>query len=67
MARRPDTVTFMPRRLVAPSGLMEIRLEDFSFGWDVALLTRPGRTLPRLEQAFVDIVNQVWLASAPER
>lgn len=66
MARRPDTVTFMPRRLVEPSGLTEIRLQDFSFGWDVALLTRPGRALARLEQAFIDIVNRVWLASAPD-
>lgn len=65
MARRPDTVTFMPRRLVEPSGLAEIQLEGFSFGWDVALLTRLGRSLSRLEQAFVDIVNRVWLASAP--
>jgi LysR family carnitine catabolism transcriptional activator len=67
MAHRPDTVTFMPRRLVGPSGLTEITLEGFSFGWDVALLTRPGRGLARLEQSFVDIVNRVWLASSPRQ
>ena len=65
MARRPDTVTFMPRRLVRPSGLAEVHLQAFSFGWDVALLTRPGRSLTNLEQAFADIVNRVWLASDP--
>ena len=65
MARRPDTVTFMPRRLVKPSGLAEVRLRDFSFGWDVALLTRPGRSLAKLEQAFVDIVQREWQASEP--
>ena len=63
MARRPDTVTFMPRRLVGPSGLAEVHLQAFSFGWDVALLTRPGRSLTTLEQAFADIVNRIWLAS----
>ena len=67
MARRPDTVTFMPRRLVKPSGLAEVRLRDFSFGWDVALLTRPGRSLAILEQAFVDIVQRVWQSSEPSR
>lgn len=67
MARRPDTITFMPRRLVKPSDLAEVHLKDFSFGWDVALLTRPGRSLPRLEQAFVDIVQRVWQASEPGR
>lgn len=65
MAQQPDTVTFMPRRLVTPSGLTEVHLRAFSFNWDVALLTRPGRSLSNLEQAFVDIVNRVWLASAP--
>jgi DNA-binding transcriptional LysR family regulator len=67
MARRPDTVTFMPRRLVKPSGLAEVQLRDFSFGWDVALLTRPGRSLAKLERAFVEVVRRVWQASKPSR
>jgi hypothetical protein len=65
MAQQADTVTFMPRRLVVSSGLTEVHLRAFSFNWDVALLTRPNRSLSNLEQAFVDIVNRVWLASAP--
>jgi DNA-binding transcriptional LysR family regulator len=60
MAQQPDTATFMPRRLVAPSGLVEVKVRDFSFSWDVALMTRPGRSLTFLEQEFLNIVTAVW-------
>jgi DNA-binding transcriptional LysR family regulator len=67
MARQLDTVTFMPRRLVTASGLAEVGVKDFSFSWDIALLTRPGRSLTHLEQAFVDIVDEVWQRSGPSK
>jgi DNA-binding transcriptional LysR family regulator len=67
MARQPDTITFMPRRLIAASGLAEIDVRGFSFAWDIALLTRPGRKLSHLEMNFVEIVNTVWQASEPLR
>jgi hypothetical protein len=60
MAQQSDTATFMPRRLVAPSGLVEVKVRDFSFSWDVALMTRPGRSLTFLEQEFLNIVTAVW-------
>lgn len=60
MAQQADTVTFMPRRLVSPSGLVEVQVPDFSFSWDIALITRPGRSLTFLEQAFLKIVTTAW-------
>lgn len=66
MAQQPDTVTFMPRRLTAVSGLTELDVPAFRFDWDAVLVTRPGRSLTVLEQSFVDIVADVWQASEPE-
>lgn len=60
MAQQPDTVTFLPRRLAAVSQLVELDVPEFHFDWDVVLLTRPGRSLTALEQAFVDTVAAVW-------
>ena len=67
MTRQPDTITFMPRRLLEASGLAEVDVRGFSFAWDVALLTRPGRSLNHLEMKFVEIVNTAWEASEPAR
>lgn len=60
MVRQPDTITFMPRRLAAVSGLAEVYSPDLVYGWDSVLITRPGRTLTLLEQAFVEMVDTVW-------
>jgi DNA-binding transcriptional LysR family regulator len=60
MAQQPNTVTFVPRRLTAVSRLVELDVPEFSYNWDVVLITRPGRTLTPLEQAFVEIVSAVW-------
>jgi DNA-binding transcriptional LysR family regulator len=60
MARQPNTITFLPRRLAAVSGLVELHVPSFRFDWDAVVITRPGRTLTILEQAFVDIVSAVW-------
>lgn len=60
MAQQPGTVTFLPRRLAAVAQLVELDVPDFHFDWDVVLVTRPGRTLTALEQAFVDVVAVVW-------
>lgn len=65
MAHQPNTVTFMPRRLVAPSGLIEVPVKGFAFSWDIAIMTRHNRSLLPLEQAFVDIIIQTWESSAP--
>lgn len=65
MARQLDTVTFMPRRLVAASGLAELRLRDFDFAWDITLMTRPGHSLTGLEREFVSIAEAVWRRSEP--
>ncbi|MBP7998647.1 MAG: LysR family transcriptional regulator [Chloroflexi bacterium] len=63
MARQPDTITFMPQRLAAVFGLAEVHTPELVYGWDSALMTRPGRTLTVLEQAFVEIVDNVWHGS----
>lgn len=60
MARQPHTVTFLPRRVTAVSGLIELPVPEFQFGWDIIVATRPGRTLSPLEQAFVEVVTAVW-------
>lgn len=65
MARQPYTVTFMPRRLVKPSGLIEIRTSEFTFSWDIAVMTRPGRALAPIEESYLKIVGDVWKASEP--
>ena len=65
MARRPNSITFLPRRLTAVSNLIELNVPDFQFDWDAVLLTRPNRTLTTLEQTFVDIVAAVWYSSQP--
>jgi DNA-binding transcriptional LysR family regulator len=67
MTRQPNTITFMPRRLIQASGLAEVDIRGFSFAWDIALLTRPGRRLNHLETKFVEIVNTVWQESEPAR
>lgn len=66
MAHQPRTVTFMPRRLATASGLASLNVPNFQFDWDAVLVTRPGRTLPTLEQSFVDIVWQIWKKEKPQ-
>ncbi|MCA9994709.1 MAG: LysR family transcriptional regulator [Anaerolineales bacterium] len=65
MARQPHTVTFLPRRLAAVSGLLELNVPDFSFDWNAILATRPGYTPTPVEQRFIEIVNTVWQESSP--
>ena len=65
MARRPNSITFLPRRLTAVSNLIELHVPQFQFDWDAVLLTRPNRTLTTLEQTFVDTVSAVWYSSQP--
>ncbi|MFQ5398803.1 MAG: LysR family transcriptional regulator [Anaerolineae bacterium] len=65
MARQPDTVTFLPRRLAAVAGLVALDMPEFRFDWDMVLITRPGRSLTALEQGFVDIVETVWKEGQP--
>ena len=60
MARQPHTITFLPRRVTAVFGLVELPVSNFQFGWDAVVATRPGRTLSPLEQAFVDMITAVW-------
>lgn len=60
MARQPQTITFLPRRVTAVFGLVELPVPKFKFDWDAIVATRPGRTLTPLEQAFVDMVTAVW-------
>lgn len=60
MARQPQTITFLPRRVTAVSGLVELPVAEFQFSWDAVVATRPGRALTSLEQAFVDVVTAVW-------
>ncbi len=60
MVRQPDTLTFMPRRLAAVSGLAEVHTPELAYGWDSVLITRFGRTLTLLEEAFVETVRRAW-------
>ncbi len=64
MARQPQTITFLPRRVTAVFGLVELPVPKFKFDWDAIVATRPGRTLTPLEQAFVDMVTAVWHQSS---
>lgn len=63
MAHHPRSITFMPRRLAIASELVSLHIADFQFDWDTVLVTRNGRSLTNLEQAFVDIVWQSWQAN----
>ena len=65
MARQPGTIIFLPRRLAAVSGLVELDVPEFEFDWDAVLITRLGRSLTVLEQRFVDIVTSVWYSTQP--
>lgn len=60
MAHQPQTITFLPRRVTAVFGLVELPVPKFQFGWDAIVATRHGRTLTPLEQGFVDMVTAVW-------
>lgn len=60
MAQQAHTVTFLPRRVTAVFGLIELPVPGFQFGWDAIVATRPGHSLLPLEQAFVDVVTAVW-------
>ncbi len=60
MTRQQDTICLMPRRLAAVSGLAEVYTPELVYGWDSVLMTRQGRTLTLLEEAFVEIVDGVW-------
>jgi DNA-binding transcriptional LysR family regulator len=65
MAQQPRAITFLPRRLALVSGLVELDVPDFQFDWDVVLMTRIGRELTGLEQAFIELVTAVWQNSQP--
>jgi len=65
MAQQPRTITFLPRRLALVSGLVELDVPDFQFDWDVVLMTRTGRDLTELEQAFLALVTAEWQTSQP--
>jgi DNA-binding transcriptional LysR family regulator len=60
MAQQPQTITFLPRRVTAVFGLVELPVPKFQFDWDAIVATRPGRSLTPLEQGFVDMVTAVW-------
>lgn len=60
MARQPHTVTFLPRRLTAVSGLVELNVPNFNFDWNMMLATRPGYVPTPVEQRFIEIVAAVW-------
>jgi DNA-binding transcriptional LysR family regulator len=60
MIQESDTISFMPRRLIAAAGLVEVDVPEINFDWDVVLVTRPGRILTALETEFVNIVIDRW-------
>jgi hypothetical protein len=60
MIQDSDTISFMPRRLIAAAGLVEVDVPEINFDWDVVLVTRPGRILTPLETEFVNIVIDRW-------
>lgn len=59
MSQQPETIVFVPSRVAAATGLVPLHVPEFFFGWDMVLITRPGRALSRLEQGFVDTVSAV--------
>jgi DNA-binding transcriptional LysR family regulator len=65
MAHLPNSITFLPHRLTAVSGLIELNIPEFQFDWDTIVVTRRERQLTELEQSFVDIVAAVWHSTRP--
>ncbi len=59
MSQQPGTITFMPRQVAEAAGLHVLNVPDFSFGWDMVLITRLGRTLTHLEKGFIETVRKV--------
>jgi DNA-binding transcriptional LysR family regulator len=55
-----DSISFMPKRLIAASGLVEVDVPEISFDWDVALVTRPGHLLTPIETEFANIAFNRW-------
>ena len=55
-----NSISFMPKRLIAASGLVEVDVPAFSFDWDVALVTRPGHLLTAIETEFANIAVDRW-------
>ncbi len=60
MIANSDSISFMPKRLITASGLIEVNVPDVSFDWDVALVTRPGHILTPIETEFTDIAVNRW-------
>jgi DNA-binding transcriptional LysR family regulator len=60
MIHESDTVAFMPKRLIAAAGLVEVDVPEITFDWDVVLVARPGHLLTPLETEFVNIVIDRW-------
>lgn len=65
MARLPNSVTFLPQRLIGPAHLVKLDVPAFKFDWDTIVATRRERELTELEQSFVDIVSVVWRSTRP--
>ena len=59
MSQQVGNITFVPRRVASAAGLVPLDIEGFAFGWDMVLITRPGRALSRLEQGFLETVMAV--------
>jgi DNA-binding transcriptional LysR family regulator len=58
MSQQSQTITFMPSQVAEAAGLHTLTVPDFSFGWDMVLVTRLGRTLTHLEKGFVETVKK---------
>lgn len=67
MRRSTDFVTFLPRRLTAAAGLVELEIASFHFSWDTILATRFGRDLTPLEASFAATVAASWQSHRPRR
>lgn len=59
MMSLPDAITFVPKRVADAADLIEIKVPELDYPWDVVLVTRPGRALTPLGQGFVDLVEDI--------
>lgn len=60
MVESSDSIAFMPKRLIAAAGLIEVDVPEISFDWDIVLVTRPGHILTTIETEFVNLAIDRW-------
>ncbi|MEM8859278.1 MAG: LysR family transcriptional regulator [Chloroflexota bacterium] len=59
MMTQPESIALVPERVALAAGLASVKVSEFTWPWDVVLVTRPGLTLPSLGREFINAVSEV--------